>query len=53
MDLDPQISQTLLVKDTFVTLTGLEPANEYCVEVAAKTIAGYGNYTKFTLPCEL
>ena len=53
MDLDPQTSQTRIVREPEIVITGLLPGKEYCVEIAAKTSAGAGNFTKITIPREL
>ena len=53
LDLDPQTSQTRIVREPEIVITGLLPGKEYCVEIAAKTSAGAGNFTKITIPREL
>ena len=53
LDLDPQTSQTRIVREPEIVITGLLPGKEYCVEIAAKTSTGVGNFTKITIPREL
>ena len=52
LDLDPTTSTVEYVYEPFILISGLNPGKEYCVEVAAQTTAGVGNFTKFTIPCE-
>ena len=52
LDLNPSTSQVIYVQEPFVAIEGLIPGKEYCVEVAAKTTAGIGNFTKFVIPRE-
>ena len=38
LDLDPQTSQTRIVREPEIVITGLLPGKEYCVEIAAKQV---------------
>ena len=52
LDLDILTSEVKYVNETFINIEGLIPGKEYCVEVAAQTSAGLGNFTKVIIPCE-
>lgn len=52
LDLNLLTSVVEYVNETFIAINGLIPGKEYCVEVAAQTSAGVGNFTKFIIPRE-
>ena len=52
-DLSTSSDQVVFVHEPLVSVNGLQPNKEYCVEVAAKTSVSVGNFSKFIIPCEL
>jgi len=53
-NIESEFSDTLPVEtnSTSVIIRDLDPVVEYCVGVAASTVAGVGNYSQGLLPCK-
>ena len=53
-NIESEFSDTLPVEtnSTSVIIRDLDPVAEYCVGVAASTVAGVGNYSQKHLPCK-
>ena len=51
-DSPPDSSETLFREDHGALIANLDPSFEYCVYIAASTVAGVGNYTEGRIPCK-
>ena len=49
-DLNVESAEAITGTTESAVITGLSPAAEYCVAVAARTAAGVGNYSQASLP---
>ena len=48
----PGTSETLFNKEDSARITNMDPSLEYCVYIAASTVAGVGSYSQGRIPCK-
>ena len=51
-DSPPGSSETLFSEDDGAFIANLDPSFEYCVYIAASTVAGVGIYSEGRIPCK-